>query len=352
MRAVVYNRDVRKARLDELPVPVTESPGEVLFRPCFAAICGSDLHMFLGSDGYSWVRSPLVLGHEAVGRITGTEGLFLLNPYIPCGECTMCRLGNTSTCMGPGGGRGKESPPWSLQYGFRRHGGMAETIAVERANLVPVPPGLSPYLAALAESVAVSWHGIEAGIRLLAGTAVETAAVLGPGPIGLGASLVLSARGVRTAVLGLPQDAERLRRAGILGAEAVADDARALEAAVDRWTTGAGLDLVVEATGTETAWETAISVVRRGGAIVSIGIAHGRLSLKVREIVRGGVLVIGSYGVTPSDLAAALVLLEENEERGMALLDRTFPLAEADEAFPYATRSGGKVLLSMGAEDR
>jgi L-iditol 2-dehydrogenase len=352
MRAVVYNRDTRKAGLGELPVPMTERPGEVLFHPSFAAICGSDLHMFLGSDGYSWVRSPLVLGHEAVGTIPGEEGLFLLDPYIPCGACKMCRMGNTSTCMGPGGGRGKESPPWSLQYGFRRHGGMAETVAVERGNLVPVPPGLSPRLAALAESVAVSWHGVEAGMRLLSGTAVETAAVLGPGPIGLSASLALSARSLRTAVLGLPRDAERLRRAGILGAEAAVDDARALEATVDDWTNGAGVDLVIEATGTEEAWETAISAVRRGGTIVCLGIPHGRLSLKVREVVRGGVVVTGSYGVTPSDLAAALALLEEKEERGMALLDRTFPLTEADEAFPYATRSGGKVLLSMGAEDR
>lgn len=352
MRAVLYNRHARKAGVGDLPVPEVEIPGEVLFRPSYAAICGSDLHMFLGSDGYSWVRTPLVLGHEAVGTVPGEEGLFLLNPYIPCGACKMCRIGNTSTCMGPSGGRGKESPPWSLQYGFRRHGGMAETVAVERGNLVPVPVGLSPHLAALAESVAVSWHGIEAGMCLLSNTAVETAAVLGPGPIGLSASLVLSARSVRTAVLGLPRDAERLRRAATLGAEATVDDPRALEEAVDGWTNWAGVDLVVEATGTEEAWETAISVVRRGGAIVSLGIPHGRLSLGMREVVRGGVIVIGSYGVTPSDLAAALALLQKNEKRGMALFDRTFPLEKGEDAFLYATRSGGKVLLSIGVEGR
>jgi threonine dehydrogenase-like Zn-dependent dehydrogenase len=229
---------------------------------------------------------------------------------------------------------------------------MAEAIAVERRNLAPLPPGLSPCLAALAESVAVSWHGVEAGMRLLSGTAVETAAVLGPGPIGLSASLILSTRRVRTAVLGLPRDAERLRRARRLGAGAAVDDTRALEETVDGWTNGAGVDLVIEATGTEEAWETAVSVVRKGGVAVGLGIPHGRLSLKVREVVRGGVVVTGSYGVTPSDLAAALALLTENEERGMALLDRTFPLEEGEAAFRYATRSGGKVLLSIGAEVR
>lgn len=85
---------------------------------------------------------------------------------------------------------------------------------------------------------------------------------------------------------------------------------------------------------------------------MSIGIAHGGLSLRVREIVRGGVLVVGSYGVTPSDLAAALVLLERHDARGMALFDRTFAIEQSEDAFRYATHSSGKVLLSIGAEAR
>lgn len=349
MRGVVYDKAARKAALAQIPSPEAGGSGEVLFHPSYAAICGSDLHMYQGSDGYAWVRSPLILGHEAVGTIPGEEGLFVLNPYIPCRECPMCRLGNTSLCMGPGGGRGKESPPWSLQYGFRRHGTMAEVSSVERANLVPVPAGLSPYLAAMAEAAAVSRHGIEAGMGLLAGAPAETAVVLGPGPIGLSAALVLAARGVKTAVLGLAaRDADRLRRAWSLGAESAVDDARALEGVIDGWTHGAGADLVIEATGSEGAWETAISAVRRGGVIVSLGIPHGPLSLKVREVVRGGVIITGSYGVTPSDLSATLQLLKENETKAMALLDRAFPIEDAEEAFSYATRSSGKVLLSLG----
>ena len=349
MRAIVYDKHARRAALSELPSPQAESGAEVVFQPSYAAICGSDLHMFHGSDAYGWVRAPLILGHEAVGTIPGRDGLFVLNPYIPCGRCKMCLMGNTSTCMGPSGGRGKESAPWSLQYGFRRHGGMAEAIAVERENLVPVPAGLSPLLAALSESVAVSWHAIEAGTRLLADCPVETAAVMGPGPVGASAALVLASRGVRTAVLGLPRDAERLRRAVAMGAAAAVDDPAALEAAIDGWTGGAGVDLVVEATGAERAWETAIRVVRRGGVVVSVGIPGSSLSLKVREIVRGGVIVTGSYGVTPADLSGALELLRDRQDRAMALWDRTFPLAEGDGAFSYAERSNGKVLLAVGA---
>jgi threonine dehydrogenase-like Zn-dependent dehydrogenase len=350
MRAIVYDRDARSGGLSELPVPEPAGAGEVLFRPSYAAICGSDLHLFQGSEGYGWVRSPLVLGHEAVGTLPGEAGLYLLNPYIPCGACRMCRTGHTSTCMGPDGGRAKESPPWSLQYGFRRHGGMAEAMTVERSSLVPVPPGLPPRLAALAESVAVGRHGVEAGARLLGGAAAETAAVLGPGPIGLGAAFVLAARGIRTAVLGLPRDAERLRRARSLGAAASTDEARALEAAIDGWTQGTGADLVIEATGTEAAWETAIGLVRRGGVIVSLGIPLGRVSLKLREVVRGGVVVTGSYGVTLADLTATLAFLAAHAEQGMALVGRSFPLAEGEAAFRHASRSAGKVLLAVGAE--
>lgn len=350
MRGIVYDKVTRKAGLTDLPVPVLGSPEEVLFHPTLAAICGSDLHMFLGSDGYAWVRSPLILGHEVVGTIRDEKGLFLLNPYIPCGRCTMCGMGNTSLCMGPDGGREKESPPYSLQYGFRRHGGMAETIAVERRNLIPVPPRLSPHLAALAESVAVSYHGVNAGTGLLPGSSPETAVVLGPGPIGLSAALVLATREVKTAVLGLPKDADRLRRAVLLGASAAVDGAEPLEHDVDAWTDGEGVDLVIEATGTAAAWEAAVRVVRRGGVIVSLGIPHEILPLKMREIVRGGVVVTGSYGVTPADLSGVLDLLAGQEERGAALFDRTFPLERGEEAFSYAMRSSAKVLLSIGRE--
>lgn len=346
MKAVVHDAPAGRVSLQDAPEP-QPLPGEVLLTPAYAAICGSDLHMYAGSEAYGWMPSPMVIGHEIAGRIPGSDQLFVVNPYLPCGRCKMCRLGNTSTCMGPSGSRGKEEPPWSLQYGFRRPGGHASRMAVRRENLLPVPAGLPATLAALCEGAAVAMHAVKTAVSLLAGAPLETAVVLGPGPVGLGATLALSARGVRTAVLGLPQDDPRLARARQLGAAAVASVPADLEASVDEWTEGAGVDLVLEATGAEPAFQTALRLVRRGGLVVVIGIPGGPFSIRVREIVRGGLVVAGSYGVTASDLVETLDLLAQDVPKSQALFDRSFPLAEADAAFAHANRSSGKVLLEV-----
>lgn len=220
-------------------------------------------------------------------------------------------------------------------------------MAVRRENLLPAPAGLPVTLAALCEGAAVAMHAVKTGAPLLVGAPLETAVVLGPGPVGLGATLVLATRGVRTAVLGLPQDAERLTRARRLGAAEVASAPAALEASVDAWTRGAGVDLVLEATGTEPAFQMALQLVRRGGVVVAIGIPGAAFSIRVREIVRGGVVVAGSYGVTALDLVETLDLLAQDVTKSQALLDRAFPLAEADAAFAHASRSSGKVLLKV-----
>jgi L-iditol 2-dehydrogenase len=303
--------------------------------------------MHCGSDAYGWVASPLVVGHEVAGRIEGSSELFVVNPYVPCGTCKMCRLGNTSTCMGPSGGRGKHAPPWSLQYGFRRAGGQAGLMAVRRENLVAVPRGLPATLAALCEGAAVAEHALGVSAPLLGGAPLDTAVVLGPGPVGLAATLALGARGARSAVLGLPRDASRLERARRLGAAGVSTSPDALEATVDEWTGGAGVDLVVEATGVEEAFQLALRVVRKGGVVVAVGIPGRPFSIQVREIVRGGVVVVGSYGVTRADIEATLELLARDVARSEALLDRTFPLGDAAAAYAHAGASSGKVLLEV-----
>jgi threonine dehydrogenase-like Zn-dependent dehydrogenase len=122
---------------------------------------------------------------------------------------------------------------------------------------------------------------------------------------------------------------------------------KTLEDAVDAWTGGAGVDLVIEATGSEPAWATATQLVRRGGVVVGLGIPGQALSLEVRRLVRGGVIVCGAYGVRRSDLERTLEFLHAHQDRAKALFDRTFPLGQGQEAFEYAAGSSGKVLLDV-----
>ena len=56
-------------------VPLPElAPGEVLIETSAIGICGSELSGYLGKN--SLRRPPLIMGHEAAGRIVQTEGSF------------------------------------------------------------------------------------------------------------------------------------------------------------------------------------------------------------------------------------------------------------------------------------
>lgn len=140
MKALVYDAPARRLSLQDAadPAPL---PGEVLLTPAYGAICGSDLHMYAGSEAYRWMPSPMVIGHEVAGRIPGSDRLFVVNPYLPCGRCKMCRLGNTSTCMGRRAAVARRSRPGRCSMAS---GGRADTRPAWRCGArtsCPRPPG-------------------------------------------------------------------------------------------------------------------------------------------------------------------------------------------------------------------
>src|SRR5579871_5708922 len=98
----------RTIRIDDLP-DGRPGPGELLLVVTAVGICGSDLHTYLnGEIGGTVAAGPLVLGHEAAGRVAGIgaglEGRFsvgqpvAIDPAIPCGECERCLQGDPNLC--------------------------------------------------------------------------------------------------------------------------------------------------------------------------------------------------------------------------------------------------------------
>src|SRR5262245_57957660 len=86
------------------------SPGqnEVLVRPHYVGLCGTDLDIVRGELDPVYVRYPLVLGHEWSGRVLavgeGVEGLRAGDPVVvegvlACGMCEYCRAGRTNLCQ-------------------------------------------------------------------------------------------------------------------------------------------------------------------------------------------------------------------------------------------------------------
>ena len=97
MKALVYEGP-EKLTYRDAPDPVPD-PGDQLIRIAAVGICGSDMHAYLGHDERR--PAPLILGHEAAGRIIagpGAGGRVTVNPLVTCGSCAECAAGRENLC--------------------------------------------------------------------------------------------------------------------------------------------------------------------------------------------------------------------------------------------------------------
>jgi threonine dehydrogenase-like Zn-dependent dehydrogenase len=267
VRAVVYE-GVGRVSVAEVPDPTLEDRRDAIVRVTTAAICGSDLHFFHG-------KAPLepgeTIGHEAVGVIeTVGPDVERFHPGqrvvvafdIACGECWFCRNGQTQLCedfrnLGAG------------IFGGGLGGAQAELVRIPVAdtNLLAVPDGVDDEHALFVGDILTTGTyaaGI-AGIR-----EGDTVAVIGAGPVGFFCIQGARLHGAGE-VLALEREPERLLLAQKAGATPVNVSERHAQMAVHELTGGRGADVVIEAVGSPSAFESAVDVVRRGGTVVIVG---------------------------------------------------------------------------------
>ena len=190
MKALVYTQPHELTYREE-PDAVAGN-GEAVVAVDAVGICGSDMHGYHGRDPRR--VPPLILGHEASGRIIqgpGAGGRVVLNPLITCGRCDHCQGGRANLCAD------------RRLIGMNRPGAFAEQISMPPQNLIPIPDGMDSVHAALTEPAATALHALalaaRAGHRPLA---EGRALVLGGGSVGLLAALLLRREGVRSILLG------------------------------------------------------------------------------------------------------------------------------------------------------
>jgi threonine dehydrogenase-like Zn-dependent dehydrogenase len=279
VRALVW-RGERTLALEELPEPAP-GDGEAVFEVQLAGICGSDLHPYKGHSGPR--VPPLVLGHEAVGHADG--GAFALYPVVGCGACARCGAGEDNLCAS-----------WRL-IGMQSQGVFADRVVVPRSSLVPLPPGVEPDVAVLAEPLsccvgALRPHELGPGTRVL---------VIGCGPIGLLTVFLAARRGAEVAAA--DPLAERRELALRLGAgRAVADAADV-----------SGCDLAVDAAGFEQTWRAAIDALSNGGTLVVLGLGQAEGGFPMAGLVRRAIVARGQFASSRADFADALDILAQGD---------------------------------------
>lgn len=303
-------------------------PDDVLIRVRACGICGSDVH---GLDGSTGRRiPPLVMGHEAAGEVvrTGANARDLepgervtFDSTIYCGRCAFCSRGEVNLCdnrqvLGVSPGE------------YRRHGAFAEFVSVPRRIVYRLPANLSYEQAALIEAVSVAVHAVNLTPLSLGDSAV----VVGSGMIGLLAVQALRAAGCAR-VFAIDPVGSRLDLARQMGA---ADGFNPTEcdpvAEVRRATDGHGAAVALECVGATDPIRTAISAVRKGGAVTLVGNVAPAIDLPLQAVVTRQIRLQGSCA-SCGEYPACMELMSSGAIRVEPLISAVAPLAEGAQWF-------------------
>ena len=265
-------------RLEDVPRPEPE-PGDVLVQVEVALTDGTDAKAFRRGHPVLLGPPPSPFGHEFAGVDVASGRRVVAANSAPCGACAACRRDEETLC---------ENLLPLLNGAYAEYVLVPARIA--ETNLLPVPPGLAPEVAAMVEPLACCLHGIErAGVER-----GQTVAVLGPGPIGL--MLCAAARDAGADVVAVGGRAERRSLAPSFGASPG---------------DGEGADVVIEAAGTPEAWQAALRLVRRGGtALLFGGLPEGTsVPVDAYRLHYEELTVRGAFHHAPRHVRAALAFL-------------------------------------------
>lgn len=328
-------------RVESVAAPPPSTDEQVRLRMRSVGICGSDLHHYReGSTGDNAPDGPLVLGHEIAAEVPPESAdrlglapgtLVAVDPAHPCGTCEWCRRGHQNLC------------PHVAFKGVEAHrGGLAEYLSAHPDEILPVPEGFSADATALLEPLGVAIHALDlAELRPL-----DTVAVLGAGPIGLLLLQVAQLVGAGACVVVDPI-AERAQTAAELGADRVATD----RSAIDDWTDGRGVDVVLEATNDPNGLEDALDSVRIGGDVVPVGIPEGNeYALTASTARRKGVTVKWSRRMGHV-YPRAIQMVQSGQVYAEPLVTHRFPLDEAPEALALQSRYGDGILKATVVQE-
>ena len=306
MQAVVYHAP-GDIRLTEVPVPAC-GDDEVRVAVDACAVCGTDLKSYL--HGNPRIRAPLTMGHEFTGLIDtvgrNVTGLaagdrVVMATSVSCGQCAYCRRDWPNLCAN------------LAPMGFTYPGGMAEYVAIpglaiERGHVIPVPPGVGPEHAALAEPLSCAVNAAE-NCAIQPG---ETVLVVGAGPMGIMNACVARECGAAKVILAEVAPA-RLRQARAFDFHRVVDSASEdLARAVGEETDGLGADVVIVAAPAAAPQEQAPALARKRGTVclfASLPKGGSTLAIDSRVIHYGEQRLVGTSDSAPRHVRRAVEMI-------------------------------------------
>jgi len=310
-----------KLRLAEIAIPTAAE--EALIRVTKSGICNTDLEIVRGYAGFEGT-----IGHEFVGVVESADGFpemvgkrVVGEINVGCGECELCRKGDPRHC------------PSRTVLGIKgRDGAHAEFLNLPARNLIEVPDLISDEQAVFTEPLAAAL-GITEQVKIENDTNI---AVIGDGKLGLLCAMTLRLRSDNVTLFG--RHNSKLAIAEKRGVEGlVVDNASKMRGR---------FDVVVEASGSDAGFATALDLIRPRGKIVLKSTFHGKPQWEAWRVVVDEITIVGSRC---GRFKPAIDLLAEGKLDVTDMISEEFRLADGVKAMAAAAEKGIlKVLLSMG----
>ena len=324
-----------KIQEEEKPIPNAD---EILIEVKSAGICGTDLHIFDGTNT-GLVKPGTVLGHEFAGiiveigkKVKGFEKgeRVAVEPNLYCGHCYYCRTARKHFCEN-----------WSA-IGLSRDGGFQEYCAIPASAAYTFPETIDFQTAALFEPLSCVLHGLERS-KLKAG---ESVLLQGAGGIGQLFLKVLSQMGLSNIIVS-DIDTEKLAQAKSNGATHIINvKQKNLTQDVQEVTDGYGVNVMIDAAGLTSTIADAMTLVENAGRVLIFGVPNETQKAEIipYQIYKKEIEIIGSY-TNPYSNEASIKLLQKLSIKD--IVTHTIPLENLVEQGIEAIGKNGVLKVQV-----
>ncbi len=306
---------------------------QVLVKVKTVGVCHSDLHLWEGGydtgDGFMkvtdrGVKFPVIPGHEIVGTVTevgkavqgiGVGDNVLVYPWIGCGVCSACRIGNDNLC----------DTPRSL--GLFQNGGYAEYVLVPHFKFLAKVVGIDLDAAA---SLACSGLTAYTAIKKSNANSQHNMVIFGAG--GLGLMGVQIARALTNAnIICVDIDDAKLAIAKEMGADHTINskDPETIQKILGLCN-NKGADCVIDFVNAPPTVRMGLAIIRKRGTLVLVGLFGGSIDLSLVTIPLKSITIQGAYTGNYNDMLELLGLAR----RGVInpFISKRYKLSEANNA--------------------
>ncbi len=306
MKAVIFDERLKLVSDYEKPIP---QKGEALIKVILGGICNTDYEITKGYMGYKGV-----LGHEAVGIVEeiNDENKSLLGKRVVSEISYGCHDADCQYCAEK---LYRHCPNRHTLGIWKKDGCFAEYFTMPLEVLYEVPENVSDEQAVFVEPLAAACEITEQ----LHIKPYEKVVILGDGKLGLITALTLNAQNINVLLVGKHQN--KLDIAQKQGVETVL---------LNNFSIEKKYDVVVEATGSISGFETALALTKPRGTLVLKSTVASSKEFNLAPIVIDEITVLGSRC---GQFEPALRLLKSEKINLTPLISAIYNIDDAIEAF-------------------